>query len=33
MSTLQEIVAAWQPETDAWTERRAKYLLYMGAHR
>jgi len=32
-ATAEEIVAAWQPETDAWTERRAKYLLYVGAHR
>ena len=23
-----EIVAAWQPETDAWTARREQYLLY-----
>jgi uncharacterized protein YbbC (DUF1343 family) len=32
-ATAEEIVAAWQPETDAWTARRAKYLLYKGAHR
>jgi uncharacterized protein YbbC (DUF1343 family) len=31
-ATAEEIVAAWQPETDAWTARRAKYLLYKGAH-
>jgi uncharacterized protein YbbC (DUF1343 family) len=29
----EDIVAAWQPETDAWTTRRADYLLYQGAHR
>ncbi|MFF0264986.1 exo-beta-N-acetylmuramidase NamZ domain-containing protein [Kribbella sp. NPDC004536] len=29
----EEIVAAWKSETDAWTSRRAKYLLYKGAHR
>ncbi|MFC9689697.1 exo-beta-N-acetylmuramidase NamZ domain-containing protein [Kribbella sp. NPDC056951] len=32
-ATAEEIVAAWQAETDAWTARRAKYLLYKGAHR
>ncbi|TDW65810.1 exo-beta-N-acetylmuramidase NamZ family protein [Kribbella pratensis] len=32
-ATAEEIVAAWKPETDAWTARRAKYLLYKGAHR
>jgi hypothetical protein len=26
-------VAAWKSETDAWTARTAKYLLYKGAHR
>jgi uncharacterized protein YbbC (DUF1343 family) len=31
-ATAEEIVAAWQSETDAWTTRRAKYLLYKGAH-
>jgi uncharacterized protein YbbC (DUF1343 family) len=31
-ASAEEIVAAWQPETDAWTARRAKYLLYKGAH-
>jgi uncharacterized protein YbbC (DUF1343 family) len=31
-ATAEEIVAAWQSETDAWTARRAKYLLYKGAH-
>ncbi|MEU4191005.1 DUF1343 domain-containing protein [Kribbella sp. NPDC026611] len=32
-ASAEEIVAAWKPETDAWTTRRAKYLLYRGAHR
>ncbi|RZU19491.1 uncharacterized protein YbbC (DUF1343 family) [Kribbella rubisoli] len=32
-ATAEEIVAAWKPDTDAWTARRAKYLLYKGAHR
>ncbi|MFK4090443.1 exo-beta-N-acetylmuramidase NamZ domain-containing protein [Kribbella sp. NPDC020789] len=32
-ATAEEIVAAWRSETDAWTARRAKYLLYKGAHR
>jgi uncharacterized protein YbbC (DUF1343 family) len=32
-ASAEEIVAAWQPETEAWTARRAKYLLYKGAHR
>ena len=32
-ATAEEIVAAWQSETDAWTARRAQYLLYKGAHR
>ncbi|MFG1621000.1 exo-beta-N-acetylmuramidase NamZ domain-containing protein [Kribbella sp. NPDC049227] len=32
-ATAEEIVAAWKSETDAWTARRAKYLLYKGAHR
>jgi uncharacterized protein YbbC (DUF1343 family) len=32
-ATPDEIVAAWKSETDAWTARRAKYLLYKGAHR
>ncbi|TDD60137.1 DUF1343 domain-containing protein [Kribbella antibiotica] len=32
-ATAEEIVAAWKAETDAWTARRAKYLLYKGAHR
>jgi len=32
-ASAEEIVAAWQPETQAWTARRAKYLLYKGAHR
>lgn len=32
-ATAEEIVAAWKSETDAWTTRRAKYLLYKGAHR
>ncbi|MEU0089425.1 DUF1343 domain-containing protein [Kribbella sp. NPDC006257] len=32
-ATAEEIVAAWQAETDAWTARRAKYLLYKGDHR
>ncbi|GAA1563174.1 DUF1343 domain-containing protein [Kribbella hippodromi] len=31
-ATADQIVAAWQPETGAWTARRAKYLLYKGAH-
>lgn len=31
-ATAEEIVAAWKSETDAWTSRRAKYLLYKGAH-
>jgi uncharacterized protein YbbC (DUF1343 family) len=31
-ATAEEIVAAWQPETEAWSARRAKYLLYKGAH-
>jgi uncharacterized protein YbbC (DUF1343 family) len=30
-ATAEEIVAAWQSETDAWTARRAEYLLYQGA--
>jgi uncharacterized protein YbbC (DUF1343 family) len=29
----EEIVAAWRSETDAWTARRAKYLLYKGDRR
>ncbi|GAA1584299.1 MULTISPECIES: exo-beta-N-acetylmuramidase NamZ family protein [Kribbella] len=32
-ASAEEIVAAWKSETDAWTARRAKYLLYKGAHR
>ncbi|WP_427888830.1 exo-beta-N-acetylmuramidase NamZ family protein [Kribbella sp. GL6] len=32
-ASAEEIVAAWRSETDAWTARRAKYLLYKGAHR
>ena len=32
-ATAEEIVAAWKSETDAWTARRAQYLLYKGAHR
>ena len=32
-ATAEEIVAAWKSETAAWTARRAKYLLYKGAHR
>jgi uncharacterized protein YbbC (DUF1343 family) len=32
-ASAEEIVAAWQPETDAWTARRAQYLLYNGGHR
>ncbi|MDX2968383.1 DUF1343 domain-containing protein [Kribbella solani] len=32
-ATADQIVAAWRPETEAWTARRAKYLLYKGAHR
>jgi len=32
-ATAEEIIAAWKSETDAWTARRAKYLLYKGAHR
>jgi uncharacterized protein YbbC (DUF1343 family) len=32
-ATAEEIVAAWQSETDAWTARRAKYLLYKGENR
>ncbi len=32
-ATAEEIAAAWQAETDAWTARRAKYLLYKGDHR
>ncbi|TCC41546.1 exo-beta-N-acetylmuramidase NamZ domain-containing protein [Kribbella speibonae] len=32
-ATAEQIVAAWKPETEAWTARRAKYLLYKGAHR
>ena len=32
-ATAEEIVAAWQAETGAWTARRAKYLLYKGDHR
>ncbi len=32
-ATAEQIVAAWRSETDAWTARRAKYLLYKGAHR
>ena len=31
-ATAEEIVAAWKSETDAWTARRAKYLLYKGPH-
>jgi uncharacterized protein YbbC (DUF1343 family) len=31
-ATAEEIVAAWKSETDAWTARRAQYLLYKGAH-
>ena len=26
-ASAEEIVAAWQPETDAWTARREQYLL------
>jgi uncharacterized protein YbbC (DUF1343 family) len=32
-ATAEEIVAAWQSETDAWNARRAKYLLYKGEDR
>jgi uncharacterized protein YbbC (DUF1343 family) len=32
-ASAEEIVAAWRPETEAWTARRAKYLLYKGDHR
>ncbi len=32
-ASAEEIVAAWKAETDAWTARRAKYLLYKGPHR
>jgi uncharacterized protein YbbC (DUF1343 family) len=32
-ATAEEIIAAWRTETDAWTARRAKYLLYKGDHR
>ncbi|MEU8227936.1 hypothetical protein [Kribbella sp. NPDC048915] len=32
-ASAEEIVAAWKSETDAWTARRAKYLLYKGARR
>jgi uncharacterized protein YbbC (DUF1343 family) len=32
-ATAEAIVAAWKSETDAWTARRAKYLLYKGDHR
>ena len=32
-ASAEEIVAAWQSETDAWTARRAKYLLYKGDHK
>jgi uncharacterized protein YbbC (DUF1343 family) len=32
-SPAEEIVAAWRSETDAWTARRAKYLLYKGDRR
>ncbi|TCC10719.1 exo-beta-N-acetylmuramidase NamZ domain-containing protein [Kribbella soli] len=32
-ATAEQIVAAWKSETDAWTARRAKDLLYKGAHR
>jgi uncharacterized protein YbbC (DUF1343 family) len=32
-ASAEEIVAAWRSETDAWTARRAKYLLYKGDHR
>ncbi|MFI7062097.1 exo-beta-N-acetylmuramidase NamZ domain-containing protein [Kribbella sp. NPDC050124] len=32
-ASAEEIVAAWKSETDAWTARRAQYLLYKGAHR
>ncbi|MET7277591.1 DUF1343 domain-containing protein [Kribbella sp. NPDC005582] len=32
-ATAEEIVAAWKSETDAWTARRAKYLLYKGPRR
>jgi uncharacterized protein YbbC (DUF1343 family) len=32
-ASAEEIVAAWKSETDAWSARRAKYLLYKGAHR
>ena len=31
-ATAEAIVAAWRSETDAWTARRAKYLLYKGDH-
>lgn len=29
-ASAEEIVAAWQPDVAAWTERRAPYLLYKG---
>ena len=32
-ASAEEIVAAWRTETNAWTARRAKYLLYKGDHR
>lgn len=32
-ASAEQIVAAWKSETDAWTARRAKYLLYKGDHR
>ncbi|MFB6721897.1 exo-beta-N-acetylmuramidase NamZ domain-containing protein [Kribbella sp. NPDC056345] len=32
-ASAEEIVAAWKAETDAWTARRAKYLLYKGPNR
>jgi uncharacterized protein YbbC (DUF1343 family) len=32
-ASAEEIVGAWKSETDAWTTRRAKYLLYGGPHR
>ncbi|WP_328990919.1 DUF1343 domain-containing protein [Kribbella sp. NBC_01245] len=31
-ASAEEIVAAWQSETEAWNARRAKYLLYKGDH-
>jgi uncharacterized protein YbbC (DUF1343 family) len=32
-ASAEEIVAAWQPEVDAWNARRAQYLLYPGPNR